>query len=505
VTGSRVDVDALGLNVVRRVRRLLAAGIVLLYAQSANGLSYREHEGISTLAFRSAVERLKASPAARMMSDADFEILHVLEVGDPARKIPSYGQLVGDIDYVLDEREYFRAAPGRCAGDWYELDLEWIATLGHRTADLLASSLRDEAHFQQETLRAAKHWQAQALDHARRHCSVVSALARSAISAHFLEDFLTPGHVFATKDGRPAADTVTVHNAFNTGVVVAVTDSGWLEGLVEQGLTGTTLRLLEEAGRTPAEFVNHLTVGGFRFVGDWRLTRGLESGGDACEQQILLVLLVGQATYEVLDAYYGGPVPASFGASSVFDALDWQPEARETSVGPLSFSRSRRPRLSYLALTLGTRSGVGSASASTGALVQLETDEFVFSWLFDRHRSPVKSLERRVAVLTGLAAGYDGRWWSIGPSERLVWAAIPRIDLHASGEIGFKIESMGGNKATTRGSYGGRLEMGTGLAFVGVGGTWERVSKGPNAGRAGFVITSTVTWYDVGFLFRPKR
>jgi hypothetical protein len=244
-------------------------------------------------------------------------------------------------------------------------------------------------------------------------------------------------------------------------------------------------------------------------VGDWRLSAGLAEGSEeAREEQLFLVMLVSQMAKEVLEAYVGSPRESVLAALHWPDVVSggaaWPSGIPAIDLGPLRVEREiRQSRLvQYAALTLGLRAAVGSVSAPTGLLIQLETNDVVFTSVFGALFN--RPLFERSAVVVGLSATYDGRFWSVGGMERFAVAVFPRIDLHGSVEGGFRIQSKGGT-LTTRGVYAARVEMGTGLAFVGIGCTWEHVSKGANAGRSGLVVTSTLTWYDLGFFGRPTR
>ena len=474
----------------------IAALLYFFCAERAVAFSYEEHKTISTIAYAIARERLMNVPEASTLQPLDLEVLAAFLTGLPKSldrgSRPSYGDLVAKVDFLLDERRYFGADGVACGNGWGGLDLEAIEDVSNHRIDYFVAAARDDAHFREGAVRAANLWHRSARGEARSG-SLACALAASAVASHFLQDIFAPGHVFAEKGNWPDVAVLSTHNFRNHGTPASFLAPASFTDLIDVDASPTLRALIQGSRRSLPEWISRWQdpVHRVRLTGDFRLSGGIAAGDpDAVEQQLFVILVTEERIWQVLETYIHNECSADI-------RLAWS--KRDLDLGIVHYhADSRSLNLlkslvqSPVAVTLASRSSVGSSDAPTGWGVEVELESFASFLGFS-------------AGLFGLSANYNLRNWSFGLSQRLVRPLWSRLDLQASAEFAFRWQDDRSGRYS-RAAYALRLEKGFGLLFLGVGASWERRQTATSPSRPpGVVVTSTFTMYDVAALFRPNR
>jgi hypothetical protein len=191
--------------------RIVFLGVIALLTVPAAAFDFQEHKYVSNLALRIVLNDPKWLKDTR----PELAALRELAESKSAENDKSFGDLVGLADYVSDPNPFFTGT-ARQSGviDWPHLkglkgDLFRWAQAAHT----------NENHFQQLALIAHINNHQQAIDcfagqATKKDGRLLQCILFEAYAIHFLEDFLSPGHVATGRSGLPDFVALGLHDRF---------------------------------------------------------------------------------------------------------------------------------------------------------------------------------------------------------------------------------------------------------------------------------------------------
>lgn len=179
--------------------RIASVVFVVLTATSATAFDFEEHKYISNVALRIAA----SDPQAH--EDVCVRALEYAS-DDRAEAGESFGDLVSLADFVSDPNAFFKGSYGHADPEWKHLK-----TVKSDIFRWAQASHANENHFQHLALIAHHSNHQTAVGEASRH-RWNRALLFEAYALHFLEDFLSPGHVATRRSGLPDFVAVGMHD-----------------------------------------------------------------------------------------------------------------------------------------------------------------------------------------------------------------------------------------------------------------------------------------------------
>jgi hypothetical protein len=174
---------------------------MVLIATSAAAFDFEEHKYISNVALRIAVSDPRVSPAAR-------ELAALLTTRACVNDNKSFGDLAGLADYVTDPNRFFTGSSSVSDPEWHHIN-----KMKGNIFRWAQASHSNENHFQHLALISHYNNHQTAIAEAQR-AKWMRALIFEAYALHFIEDFLSPGHVATRRSGMPDFVAVGLHDRF---------------------------------------------------------------------------------------------------------------------------------------------------------------------------------------------------------------------------------------------------------------------------------------------------
>jgi hypothetical protein len=174
---------------------------IVILASTAAAFDFEEHKYLSNVALRIALR----DPAVSQLA---CDIATPQASAECAEGGESFGDLVGLADYVVDPNRFFTGTNTMKDPPWPQL--KKIKGNVFRWAQ---ASHSNENHFQNLALIAHYNNHQMAVGEARR-ADWTRALLFEAYALHFIEDFLSPGHVATKRSGLPDFVAVGLHDRF---------------------------------------------------------------------------------------------------------------------------------------------------------------------------------------------------------------------------------------------------------------------------------------------------
>jgi hypothetical protein len=172
----------------------------------AEAFEYKEHRDVSNEGFVRAQKYINDTYGKCL---ATPEITELKPKPDFFAESVSFGDLVALVDYVADPNDF--VTPSKS----HSLNKDRIRKLNTATR-ALHSAHNDNNHYQERALSSFWLWHRIAMQEARAHGGDLQlALAYSAFSLHFLEDFFAPGHIRTPRPDLHDAAAMNIHDRFN--------------------------------------------------------------------------------------------------------------------------------------------------------------------------------------------------------------------------------------------------------------------------------------------------
>lgn len=448
----------------------LAAVLALLASRPAHAFSYREHCEVSSNAFQLALHYVthQSASTSRSFSAAQMHVLQQLGGSECRPRGPlTYGHLVALVDNAGSPADYYLFVRNDSAAQHFRgdmLPLSVLDELGRSTVQSVFSARLNVDHFQDRAMYGQWFWHRSASALAADDGNLVSALVLNAFSEHYLEDFFAPGHVFTPRRNFHDAASLAMHDYYNRhGASFIVRNARTLADLLAAGLPdGLARRWPTGADSVSARLKG---MGALDLVGDDRLVPG-------SDQDILMTLVVARSVADILESYL------SSHAVNHFEHYRWKGYTLSDSglIGPqaeIAYGDYESGRVAartfepVIALSMGTQALFGHEAGPARVLVQVETliaGAPGGDWIIQ------ESGRRPILPQFGLMGGWSmlvrGGEFAQGPTARLVFP-IPKLDTEFSIPVAMRWYSH--DHVRRRGfSYGGGMEMGIGLGFVGL-------------------------------------
>ncbi|HEX3126384.1 MAG TPA: hypothetical protein VH394_03570, partial [Thermoanaerobaculia bacterium] len=235
---------------------MAAAGLACLWMAAppqAFAYSGTEHRQISRDALRIAFDAMglprcpaegdpnSCSNRSLVLSEQDWANLRALF--DETSSNISYADMVAFVDHVLDPVKLIQR-------DWTisglptgpkDLDEEYLFRLRSRLTLQAWAARNNDAHFQSQAMMSWWIWHRDAVLTAAYGNAVQSSkpggserlfagLLMNAISNHYLEDSLAPGHIITPREGMHDAAAISMHDFYNRqGAEFSIDSDRWPE------------------------------------------------------------------------------------------------------------------------------------------------------------------------------------------------------------------------------------------------------------------------------------
>lgn len=447
--------------------RLSAVFIVLLVAPSAWAFEYDEHCQVSNYGLLIAASY--AAEAGALSPEEHESVVQFATSSCQPGQSTSYGDLVSLVDYASSPIDFYLSIRNDSAMHYFSSDLipvESITALDN-TFSLASSSHLNGNHFQNRAMFSHWVWHKMATYVAANEKSISTALLLNAYSDHFLEDHFAPGHIRTPRRDFHDSGAVGMHDFYNSvGEVYIPSNTGELAAIGEGHLPLDLDELLSGMDLSLDQLLQQMSISGFRFIGDGDL-------GSSPEQLIFMSLVIARSTLDILESYSTGVPENSFedytwtGYTASSEGLS-TPEAI-TRFGQFSSTNTRVP-LTFMPIVIasvGPQSVFGSRSYASRVVARGEVlilGSPGSGWLEREDGSSVRFPQ------LGVPVGWDlliGTSVAHGPTARVVFP-LPKVDTQLGLTGGYRWHHDG--DANDSGFHiGGQLEMGFGLAFLGLG------------------------------------
>ena len=219
----------------------ITAALLLAFACSvaANAFDFDEHRYVTNVGARIAVQRCltNASTCDKRLAEMLAELTGAPAIGANE----SFGDITGLGDYVKDASALF---PSEGSLNIDDFDIQPAATnptpgsawphMHSKKRDLwrfFEAAHGNENHFQQLALMTHLNLHAAAMGEANAG-RLARAIVLEAYAEHFLEDFLSPGHIVTTRSEYSDSLAIAMHDNYNR-IGIRVTISPAIEALAD--------------------------------------------------------------------------------------------------------------------------------------------------------------------------------------------------------------------------------------------------------------------------------
>ena len=312
-------------------------------------------------------------------------------------------------------------------------------------------------------------WHRQAVASAAAHQNVQVALVLNAYAEHFLHDHLAPGHIRTPRRNFHHAPSMAMHDLFNMmGADYRPRRTEQLTALLEYGVPAELLeRLAIHEDSLPARF-RAMEENGIVLFGDGELHISVD-------QELFMMFLSARSVLDVFESFATGRVVNSYSQYSwhsyVSDGDQVTAPQADMAYGTYEWSPpSDLQFIPVLGVFAGPQAFYSKDGHSTSRrVVGLQT--LVLGWPGDEwaHFSNGRgSFIPQAGVTIGWDVVVDRRLSGHGPAGRLVFP-IRDVDTQLSLLVGRRWYNDGDDLHATGWHVGGMIEMGLGLASVGIG------------------------------------
>jgi hypothetical protein len=252
----------------------------------------------------------------------------------------SYAEFVAFVDRVVDPIKLMDRAEGTGGLPRYpsDLDEDFLTRLRKRRSPQLFAAQGNDSHFQAQAMMSWWLWHRQAVlaaaygDATQQGPSegrerLFAGLLMNAISNHYLEDSLAPGHIFTPREGMHDFAAISMHDFYNReGACFAVDKDRWgeLADLIDPErhaqLLGMRKEILESIkGLGFPQWKLRLLGDGYLIPSERKIEAvpGLEESSQ--RQRLFITLVVARTIVDVLESHAcGEPI-------NKFESYSWSP------------------------------------------------------------------------------------------------------------------------------------------------------------------------------------